>query len=72
MDRESKEPAGDATSWALKELVDAGVLCIRSGYYYNRLCFAPPLVIEQGQIDQGLQKLDLVLRRMEKKFGITA
>jgi len=70
MDRESKEPAGDATSWALKELVDEGVLCIRSGYYYNRLCFAPPLVIEQEQIDQGLRKLDLVLGRMEKRFGI--
>jgi 4-aminobutyrate aminotransferase / (S)-3-amino-2-methylpropionate transaminase / 5-aminovalerate transaminase len=71
-DRKSKEPAGDATAWAAAELVNDGILCIASGYYFNRLCFAPPLVIEESEIDQALQILDRVLSRMEAKFGIAA
>jgi 4-aminobutyrate aminotransferase-like enzyme len=70
-DRKTKEPAGDATSWALGELVQQGVISIHSGYYFNRLCFAPPLVIERAQIDQALRVLDNVLGEMEKKFEIT-
>jgi 4-aminobutyrate aminotransferase-like enzyme len=52
------------------ELVRSGVLCISSGYYYNRLCFAPPLVIEKEEIDQALQILDDVIGRMEREFRI--
>ena len=70
-DRKTKEPASDATSWALGELVNEGVICIHSGYFFNRLCFAPPLVIEKTQIDRALSTLDKVLASMEKKFGIT-
>ena len=69
-DRKTKEPAGDATGWALNELVQSGVICMHSGYYYNRLCFAPPLVIEKAEIDQALLVLDQVLGKMEKKFNI--
>jgi 4-aminobutyrate aminotransferase-like enzyme len=71
-DRKTKEPAGDATGWASNELVNEGVLCISSGYYYNRLCFAPPLVIEKSEIDEALVRLDRVLTKMEAKFGIEA
>jgi 4-aminobutyrate aminotransferase-like enzyme len=71
-DRKTKEPAGDATSWALGELVQRGVISIHSGYYFNRLCFAPPLVIERTQIDQALRILDQVLGEMEKKFEINS
>lgn len=69
-DRKTKEPAGDATSWALGELVQRGVICIHSGYYFNRLCFAPPLVIEKSQIEMAIRILDQVLGEMEKKFEI--
>ncbi len=69
-DRETKEPADEATSWASAELVNEGVLCIASGYFFNRLCFAPPLVIENSEIDEALRILDRVLTRMEAKFGI--
>jgi len=69
-DRKTKEPAGDATGWANGELVKEGVLCIASGYYYNRLCFAPPLVIKKSEIDQALKIIDRVLGRMEHEFGI--
>jgi len=67
-DRATKEPAGDATGWAAAELVKEGILCIHSGYYFNRLCFAPPLVIDKVEIDQALKILDQVLTRMEKQF----
>jgi len=72
VDRKTKEPAGEAAGWALSELVKSGVICIHSGYYYNRLCFAPPLVIEKTEIDQALQVLDQVLGKMEQKFNITS
>ena len=72
LDRKTKEPAGEATSWAHAELAKEGVLCIHSGYFYNRLCFAPPLVIEEGQIDRALEILDRVLERTERKFNIGA
>ena len=71
-DRKTKEPAGDATGWASAELVNEGLLCITSGYYFNRICFAPPLVITKAQIDRALQILDNVLAKMETKFGIEA
>jgi 4-aminobutyrate aminotransferase-like enzyme len=70
MDKKTKEPAGEATGWANSELVKEGVLCIASGYLYNRLCFAPPLVITRDEIDQALERLDRVLTRMESKFEI--
>lgn len=69
-DRKTKEPADEATSWVSMELVNAGVLCITSGYFFNRLCFAPPLVIEKSEIDQALRILGGALTRMEAKFGI--
>lgn len=69
-DRSTKAPADEATAWASMELVNAGVLCISSGYFFNRLCFAPPLVIEKSEIDDALRILDDVLTRMEAKFGI--
>ena len=70
--RKTKEPADEATSWASIELVNEGLLCISSGYYFNRLCFAPPLVIEKSEIDEALKILDRVLTKMEAKFGIAA
>lgn len=69
-DRKTKEPADEATSWASVELVNEGILCITSGYFFNRLCFAPPLVIETSEIDQAIDTLDRVLARAEAKFGI--
>ncbi|MCS6906999.1 MAG: aspartate aminotransferase family protein [Anaerolineales bacterium] len=66
--RKTKEPASEATAWALRRLLEEGVICIYSGYFYNRLCFAPPLVIEKEEIDRALQILDRVLGEMEKIY----
>ncbi len=71
-DRKTKAPAEEATAWAAIELVNEGLICIVSGYYFNRICFAPPLVIENSQIEAAVKILDLVLTKMEAKFGIQA
>ncbi|NPV55134.1 MAG: aspartate aminotransferase family protein [Anaerolineae bacterium] len=69
-DRQTKEPAAEASHFAANELVNEGVICIYSGYYFNRLCFAPPLVITKGDIAEALKRLDVVLGKAEAKFGI--
>ena len=67
-DLDSKEAASDETLWAAQECVNQGLICIASGYYYNRLCFAPPLVITRAEIDRALGVLDRVLGDMERRF----
>jgi 4-aminobutyrate aminotransferase-like enzyme len=71
-DRKTKEPAGDETGWAVNELLRQGAVCMHSGYFYNRLCFAPPLVISRGEITEAIARLDRVLAAAEKKFYISA
>jgi 4-aminobutyrate aminotransferase-like enzyme len=68
-DRVTKEPASEETLWASQECLNEGLVCIASGYYYNRLCFAPPLVITTKEMDQALGILDKVLGRMEQVFS---
>lgn len=70
MDRQTREPAAKAAGWACFELLKAGVVCMHSGYYGNRLMFAPPLVIEKPEIDRALEVLDRVLGKMEREFGM--
>jgi 4-aminobutyrate aminotransferase/(S)-3-amino-2-methylpropionate transaminase len=69
-DRKTKEPAGEATGWVARELLRKGIICMTSGYMYNRLCFAPPLVIQQAEIDRAMDILDRVLGKMEREFSI--
>ncbi len=72
VNRRTKQPAAQAAAWAHSELARQGLLCIFAGYYSNRLCFAPPLVITKADIDEALTILDRVLGQMESKFGISA
>lgn len=69
-DRTTKVPADAETSWAHQECVNQGLICISSGYFYNRLCLAPPLIIDRPEIDRALQILDRVIGDMERKFLI--
>lgn len=68
-DRVTKEPADDETAWMTQQLVNEGLMCISSGYYYNRLCFAPPLVITKAEIDKAMGILDRVLYAVEDRFA---
>jgi len=47
-----------------------GAIFISSGYYSNRLAFAPPLVISEDDLRAGLAVLDDVLGQAEKRFHI--
>jgi 4-aminobutyrate aminotransferase-like enzyme len=69
-DRSTKKPATDATAWAHHNLLSEGLVCMTSGYYGNRLMFAPPLVITPAEIDRALVALDRVLGQLETKFEI--
>lgn len=69
-DRKTKEPADKESSFVSTTCLDEGLIFIKSGYFNNRLAFAPPLVISREEIKQGLYILDKVLSQAEKKFGI--
>ena len=69
-DRKTKEPAARETSFVASNCLSNGLIFISSGYYYNRLAFAPPLVITKDELRRGLDILDKVLSLAEKKFGI--
>jgi 4-aminobutyrate aminotransferase/(S)-3-amino-2-methylpropionate transaminase len=67
LDRKTKEPAKQETALVSSECLKEGLIFITSGYYSNRLAFAPPLVISREEIKQGLDILDRVLTRIEKE-----
>jgi 4-aminobutyrate aminotransferase-like enzyme len=69
-DRRTKEPADTETAWVHQECVNQGLICIASGYFSNRLCLAPPLVITEREIERAIRVLDHVLGQMEAKFAI--
>jgi 4-aminobutyrate aminotransferase-like enzyme len=67
-DRKTKEPAKEETAFAAAAALEGGLLFITSGYYYNRLAFAPPLVISEADLRAGLGILDKALAQAEAKF----
>ena len=71
-DRSTKEPADTETGWVHQECLNQGLICISSGYFSNRLCLAPPLVIDRAEIDKALMILDRVIGDMERKFPIVS
>ena len=69
-DRTTKAPASEATAWAHQELLNEGVVCMASGYFGNRLMLAPPLVIQQAEIDRALAAFDRVIGAAERRFEL--
>jgi 4-aminobutyrate aminotransferase-like enzyme len=60
-DRTSKEPAAELSGELRGALRERGVLVGRGGRYGNVIILAPPLVIEQDVLDDGLNSLVEVL-----------
>jgi 4-aminobutyrate aminotransferase-like enzyme len=60
-DRTSKEPAAELAGELRVALRERGVLVGRGGRYGNVIILAPPLVIEQDVLDDGLNSLVEVL-----------
>ena len=57
-DRETKEPAADATSYVLEVARSNGLLIGKGGMYGNVLRIAPPLTATTAHVDEALEKLD--------------
>jgi hypothetical protein len=57
-------------AWAHHKLLQERVVYIMSGYFGNRLTFAPPLVITEAKIDKALEALDKVIGTLEQKYPI--
>jgi len=68
--QETKEPAVKETAFVSAACLEEGLVFITSGYFYNRLAFAPPFVISRKEIEKGLNVLDRVLSRAEKEFQV--
>lgn len=70
MDRETKEPAPEATTSVLRTCVREGLLFEKGGYYYNRLQLIPPLTIDQAEIDEAIVILDRAFEEAGKLVGV--
>jgi 4-aminobutyrate aminotransferase/(S)-3-amino-2-methylpropionate transaminase len=58
-DRETKEPLGGPEGTAIaKRCLEDGVVMLKAGTYDNVIRLLPPLTIEEGLLDEGLETLD--------------
>jgi 4-aminobutyrate aminotransferase len=57
-DRQTKEPAPEATSQLLERARDNGLLIGKGGLYGNVIRMAPPMNISKADVDEGIRLLD--------------
>jgi 4-aminobutyrate aminotransferase len=57
-DRQTKEPAPEATSQLLERARDNGLLIGKGGLYNNVIRLAPPMNISKADVDEGIRLLD--------------
>ena len=61
-DRDTKEPSTDASGNAIvKRCLEEGVLILKAGTYDNVIRLLPPLTIDEGLLDEGLETLNEAL-----------
>ena len=60
-DRESLEPAAEEADYIINRAKDFGILLSTDGPLHNVLKMKPPLVLNEGDVDQVLRVLDIVL-----------
>ena len=60
-DRESLEPAAEEADYIINRAKDFGILLSTDGPLHNVLKMKPPLVLNEGDVDQVLRVLDMVL-----------
>lgn len=71
-DSKTKEPADSESRYMMTECLKEGLIFGPSGYYSNRFNLIPSLVISREDVDKALDILDRVIRRAERKSGMTA
>ncbi len=69
--RETKEPAVEASTYIRDRAVAEGLLYEKGGYYHNRMQLIPPLNIGKAEIDRVIIIFDKLFEEAEKKFKIT-
>lgn len=69
--RETKEPAVEASTYIRDRAVAEGLLYEKGGYYHNRMQLIPPLNIGRAEIDRVIAVFDKLFEEAEKKFKIT-
>jgi 4-aminobutyrate aminotransferase-like enzyme len=57
-DRQTKEPAPEATTQLLERARDNGLLIGKGGLYGNVIRMAPPMNISKADVDEGIRLLD--------------
>ena len=62
-DRETKEPAPEATSQLLERTREHGLLIGKGGLYGNVIRLSPMLNIGKADVDEAIRILDTVVRR---------
>ena len=65
-DRKSKEPAAKRANLLIEVLRKDQLLIGKGGLYGNTLRIAPPMLVEESQIDEALHKLDGALDTVAK------
>ncbi len=65
-DRETKEPAKDATSRVIAESARNGLLTLKAGIYDNVVRILAPLVMEEALLEEGLGILDRALAAADR------
>jgi len=65
-DRETKEPAKDATSRVIAESARNGLLTLKAGIYDNVVRVLAPLVMEEALLEEGLGILDRALAAADR------
>jgi 4-aminobutyrate aminotransferase/(S)-3-amino-2-methylpropionate transaminase len=61
-DRETKEPlSGPDGNAIVGRCLEEGVVILKAGTYDNVIRLLPPLTIEEGLLEEGLQTLDVAI-----------
>jgi len=63
-DRGTRKPAAAATAALMEEARKEGLLLGKGGLYGNVIRLSPPMLIEESEIDEGLQKLGRAMARI--------
>jgi 4-aminobutyrate aminotransferase/(S)-3-amino-2-methylpropionate transaminase len=57
-DRATKHPAKHAAGRVIEECYRQGVIVLKAGTYDNVIRLLPPITIDEGLLDEGLEVLD--------------
>lgn len=70
MDRETKEPAAQATTFIRDQAISEGLVFEKGGYYHNRVQLIPALNMPDDVMDEAFRRFDSVITKAEKNFSI--